>query len=796
MSNILVYSGPGVSTSALAHTLRALESLCPTYDVRPTSAEELALAPWQETASLVVIPGGRDLPYVEEWSKLRIREGNGEGSSAGATAQDTVRNWVTQAGGAFLGICAGSYFASSTCTFEQGSPMEVIGARDGLKFYPGECRGTVYKGFVYESDEGARVVRLDTATQGKLAMHYNGGGAFIDADNAQGVEVLARYPIDDWDVAQMSVNGGETYAGQAAVVLCQADKGKALLFGTHPEFSLLPGSRPVRLREKDQDGDEGMADDERTAEQVAESHRKELIQEDYERRRYFGRCLATLGLRVLIPGQEEEHPASQKHAATSAELAAQGRLSPLYLVAASDASLQQTLKAIQEFSATTASSSEPLAHLTVSTGQGTLLTESSQGYLASTKDSNDVLHWYAAVSPAAQEALTACDGGFYPTEEEDTETVNLHKVPKYLIASSLTGSSPQRHWDSSLYFTSLQQARSALDEVPVEEIGSVIQYGERVTSTQTMLDKNPRLMRLLPSGFTSLATHQISGRGRGGNAWISPLGCLQFSTLLHIPVSPSSGSTQAYHHNLGSTPMAIGPKLVFVQYLAGLAIVQAIRAGLGAEYAEVGRKVRLKWPNDIYAEVEDGPGSEERKGVFKHLGKSWAKMGGILVNSQFEKGVWSLVVGCGINTLNPLPTTSLSALIDTYNAKHSSSPPLAHVSQERLAASILTTFSSLWSHFLLSGGWSPTLARLYRQYWLHSDQITTLTTLQPPLKVRIVGISSDNGTLRAVDLSSGGGGGGWGGAAEIRSEDEEGVIELQPDGNSFDMLKNLIKIKE
>jgi biotin--protein ligase len=540
--------------------------------------------------------------------------------------------------------------------------MEVAGARNGLMFYPGECRGTVYKGFVYESDEGARVVRLDTAAQGKLAMHYNGGGAFIDADKAQGVEVLATYPTDDSEVAQLSADGNTTYAGQAAVVLCQAGKGKALLFGTHPEFSLLPGSRPVRLSGapetlvtkaassksgKDQDGDEGMPGAEQTAEQVAEGQRKELIEEDYERRRYFGRCLSALGLRVLIHGQGQDHSAAQTNAVgtTSAELAAQGRLSPLYLVAASDDSLQQTIKAVQEFSRTTASSPQTLPHLSISTGDTALLADSSQGYLVSTKDSNDLLHWYAAGSPAAQQAVTACDEGAYPLEEDDTDTVDLHKVPKYLIASALTAASPLRHWDSSLYFTSLQQARTALDETPVEGIGSVIQYGERVTSTQTMLDKNPRLMRHLPSGFTSLATHQISGRGRGGNAWISPLGCLQFSTLLHIPVSTSSSSQQAYYHNLGSTPMAVGPKLVFVQYLAGLAIVQAIRTGLGAEYAEVGRKVRLKWPNDIYAEVEDGPGSEERKGVFKHLGKSWAKMGGILVNSQFERGVWSLVVG-------------------------------------------------------------------------------------------------------------------------------------------------------
>lgn len=91
-----------------------------------------------------------------------------------------------------------------------------------------------------------------------------------------------------------------------------------------------------------------------------------------------------------------------------------------------------------------------------------------------------------------------------------------------------------------------------------------------------------------------------------------------------------------------------------MQYLAGLAIVEAVRKGLGPEYETIGRRMRIKWPNDVYADVgsateevlEVGAGKqEERKGTFTFMGRRYAKMAGVLVNSQFAGKELALVVG-------------------------------------------------------------------------------------------------------------------------------------------------------
>ncbi|CAO1638101.1 unnamed protein product [Parajaminaea phylloscopi] len=813
MSNILLYSGPGVSTTALAHTRKALQELCPTYDVRPTSATELALAPWQSTASLVVVPGGRDLPYVEEMGKMRRKEDGGM-----VSAQDAVRRWVAEQGGSFVGICAGAYFASTWCCFEQGTDMEVSGPREGLQFYPGECRGTVYKGFVYESDAGARVTRLVAAgTDARIAMHYNGGGAFIDAEKyaAQGVSVLARYPTDDADVAQ--ADSRRTYAGQPAVVHCQVGRGQAVLFGTHPEFSLLPESRPVRLTAAPSTlsastdlGSQGSdvtqpGGQEAEAAKQAEMNRSELTAEDQVRRHFLANCLQHLGLRTIAVAPQQTGETST----SSAELSARGQLSELVLVGSGD-EVQTSLTALSELAAARSSSSTAalpyLPGLTPGDGFAPI---------ASVIDTNDAFHF----SAHSNDTLRKCDEAAYDGfKDAETGEADLHQVPKYVIvystrdASSLAHS-VRRHWNTSEYLACLDASRQRLQHVPYPPLGGMVQYGERVTSTQTMLDKNPKVMSRLPTGFVSFATHQISGRGRGGNSWISPLGCLQFSLVLHIPPQ------DPMYASLGNTPMAVGPKLVFVQYLAGLAVVDAVRTGLGDEYASVGRRVRLKWPNDIYAEVSPAAAAEpERKGTFQHLGKTWAKMGGILVNSQYVQGRWSLVVGCGVNCLNALPTTSLSALIDEENqrrrqsgdsASTSPSSPLAPISQERLAGAVLASFERLWSRFISRGGWDAEAASSYSGAWLHGDQVATLTTVDPPVQVRIVGISPESGTLRAVPLEEPGAqmqgltsqdAPSWGPSPLTSSSSSSSSStmpwwELQPDGNSFDMLQNLIKTK-
>ena len=61
------------------------------------------------------------------------------------------------------------------------------------------------------------------------------------------------------------------------------------------------------------------------------------------------------------------------------------------------------------------------------------------------------------------------------------------------------------------------------------------------------------------------------------------------------------------------------------------------------------------------------------------------------------------------------------------------------------------------------------------------DQEVTLTTVTPPRKVRIVGITPDHGLLRTLP--------------EPGRDGSMEYIDLQPDGNSFDLLTGLIKTK-
>ncbi|KAG8911789.1 biotin holocarboxylase synthetase, partial [Tulasnella sp. 418] len=158
-------------------------------------------------------------------------------------------------------------------------------------------------------------------------------------------------------------------------------------------------------------------------------------------------------------------------------------------------------------------------------------------------------------------------------------------------------------------------------------------------------------------------------------------------------------------------------------------------------------------------------------------GEERKKIGGILVTTNFSDGRVDVVVGCGVNVLNPLPTTSLSQLQSLRE------PPLTI---EIVAATIMPMFEKMWHEFVTNGGSFKPFLDLYLDRWLHSDQLVTLTTTEPHQTVRIVGITTDYGLLRTVPVREGGRPGGGAG-------DE--YIDLQPDGNSFDMMAGLIRMK-
>ena len=77
------------------------------------------------------------------------------------------------------------------------------------------------------------------------------------------------------------------------------------------------------------------------------------------------------------------------------------------------------------------------------------------------------------------------------------------------------------------------------------------------------------------------------------------------------------------------------------------------------------------------------------------------------------------------------------------------------------------------------------------------NEIVEVTTVTPPQRVKIVGITPDYGLLRTLPVGQSGSGGygvrrygGYGGSAQSSP-----FIDLQPDGNSFDIMAGLIKSK-
>ena len=109
------------------------------------------------------------------------------------------------------------------------------------------------------------------------------------------------------------------------------------------------------------------------------------------------------------------------------------------------------------------------------------------------------------------------------------------------------------------------------------------------------------------TGLWIVADRQTQGRGRSGRSWSSPPGNLHASLLLQLGCAASTAQQ--------------------LSLVAGVAAIDAITDALGAPLA--GRRLRLKWPNDILLDN--------------------AKLGGILIESTTIGARRIGVVGIGVN---------------------------------------------------------------------------------------------------------------------------------------------------
>ncbi|KAJ3549407.1 hypothetical protein NM688_g5181 [Phlebia brevispora] len=290
------------------------------------------------------------------------------------------------------------------------------------------------------------------------------------------------------------------------------------------------------------------------------------------------------------------------------------------------------------------------------------------------EDSHDIFMFHAA--PEGEDRVASSR---IQTTSPDDDT-------RHIIAYR-NGALPSKEltplFDLASYFSTLVTSRSDAGLDPTSEghgFGEVLLYGEVVTSTQTLLDKNLRLLPHIPSPFLSLATHQIAGRGRGGNSWVSPVGCLQFSLRLRVPLS--------------HFPAA---RLVFVQYLFALAVTEACRdEGVLGSW---GDRVRIKWPNDVYVM---GAGGTDRV----------TKVAGILVYTAFDGDAVDIIIGCGLNVASPPPIASLASVIPSWEDRT--------LSMERTMAILMAKFEVMWDKFLENKGSFEPFMDLYLDRWLHT----------------------------------------------------------------------------
>lgn len=152
--------------------------------------------------------------------------------------------------------------------------------------------------------------------------------------------------------------------------------------------------------------------------------------------------------------------------------------------------------------------------------------------------------------------------------------------------------------------------------------------------------------------------------------------------------------------------------------------------------------------------------------------KTYVKIGGILSQCGYCDGSYQIVLGIGINAINPRPTTSISDLLPA-NAS-----PL-HL--ESLLARIVTRLESIHAQFRRQG-FSENLEQRYYRHWLHTGQAISLEA-EGGVGARVLGITRDWGMLRAEETDAEGRGTGK-------------IWTLQSDENSFDFWKGLVRRKQ
>ncbi|WP_417732841.1 BPL-N domain-containing protein [Rosistilla oblonga] len=168
---------------------------------------------------------------LEKFDVLIMPGGSGskQAEKLGEEGRAVVKSFV-RSGGGYVGICAGSYLASSQYTWSLG----IVNARVWDRSHWARGTGTVSLGL---SPSGRKVLKSKAS---ELDVYYGQGPLLIPHDNPElpGYEVLATY---ETEIAKKGAPVG-AMVGTHAIVRTMFHDGRVLCFSPHPESSGGPNS--------------------------------------------------------------------------------------------------------------------------------------------------------------------------------------------------------------------------------------------------------------------------------------------------------------------------------------------------------------------------------------------------------------------------------------------------------------------------------------------------------------------------------------------------------------------------
>ncbi|KAI6205134.1 hypothetical protein M3Y94_00758200 [Aphelenchoides besseyi] len=189
----------------------------------------------------------------------------------------------------------------------------------------------------------------------------------------------------------------------------------------------------------------------------------------------------------------------------------------------------------------------------------------------------------------------------------------------------------------------------------------------------------------------------------------------------------------------------LGSNIVFLQHILAVSIVDAILSLVDISDFPL----KIKWPNDIY------------------YGRSY-KMGGIIVSASCQNGFMRCIISAGINIANSHPTVCVNDMLPADSDQM--------LCVEETLAEIMNKFEFYVNMFVNRG--KQNFIATYVQHWLHTREEVTVIDEESGSKDRVI--------IRGLDPN---------GYLEVRSKSTGRVFSVHDDGNTFDMMKGLIRPK-